>query len=380
MAAEYVAKEGNERVILCERGIKTFERSTRYTLDLSAVPVLKRETHLPGDRRPVPRGGRSDLVLPLARAAVAAGADGVMVEVHPQPEDALCDGPQQIRVGEFARFADEIAHDRRADGQDRRLTPAAESRQPDDAHRARAGPRGARRRARRQVDLASRGADRRDLRGRDADLRVRALGRHGGDDRGRPRARGRGRRARRRHARRPRSRASAGSASRPPHRLRQRGNAHAAPRRDPGRAGRPLRARRRRVALGAPDGARRRAASADGRDGRDDRRARTARRRGRAAAGDRLRASRAVGAGEVRGPPRGAPRRRRDTTVVEPLPTRDHTERLLERAGAAVERRPKSVSVRKAERLVLGERRDPRRLLLGGAAPRRGGDRPWLDA
>ena len=108
MAAEYVAKEGNDRVILCERGIKTFERSTRYTLDLSAVPVLKRETHLPVIVDPSHAAGRSDLVLPLARAAVAAGADGVMIEVHPQPEDALCDGPQQIRVGEFARFADEV--------------------------------------------------------------------------------------------------------------------------------------------------------------------------------------------------------------------------------------------------------------------------------
>jgi 3-deoxy-7-phosphoheptulonate synthase len=108
MAAEYVAKEGNARVILCERGIKTFERSTRFTLDLSAVPVLKRETHLPVIVDPSHAAGRSDLVLPLARAAVAVGADGVMVEVHPQPEDALCDGPQQIRVGEFARFADEV--------------------------------------------------------------------------------------------------------------------------------------------------------------------------------------------------------------------------------------------------------------------------------
>ena len=108
MAAEYVAKEGNARVILCERGIKTFERATRFTLDLSAVPVLKRETHLPVIVDPSHAAGRSDLVLPLARAAVAAGADGVMVEVHPQPEDALCDGPQQIRIGDFARFADEV--------------------------------------------------------------------------------------------------------------------------------------------------------------------------------------------------------------------------------------------------------------------------------
>ncbi|MFO7570983.1 MAG: 3-deoxy-7-phosphoheptulonate synthase [Gaiellaceae bacterium] len=108
MAAEYVAKEGNEQVILCERGIKTFERSTRFTLDLSAVPVLKRETHLPVIVDPSHAAGRSDLVLPLARAAVAVGADGVMIEVHPQPEDALCDGPQQIRLGEFGRVADEI--------------------------------------------------------------------------------------------------------------------------------------------------------------------------------------------------------------------------------------------------------------------------------
>lgn len=108
MAAEYVAKEGNEDVILCERGIKTFERSTRFTLDISAVPVLKRETHLPVIVDPSHASGRSDLVLPLARAAVAVGADGVMIEAHPQPDDALCDGPQQIRAGEFARLADEI--------------------------------------------------------------------------------------------------------------------------------------------------------------------------------------------------------------------------------------------------------------------------------
>lgn len=108
MAAEYVAKEGNERIVLCERGIKTFERSTRFTLDLSAVPVLKRETHLPVIVDPSHAAGRSDLVLPLARAAVAVGADGVMIEVHPHPEDALCDGPQQIRLGELGRVADEL--------------------------------------------------------------------------------------------------------------------------------------------------------------------------------------------------------------------------------------------------------------------------------
>ena len=81
MAAEYVVKEGNAQVILCERGIKTFERATRYTLDLSAIPVLKHETHLPVIVDPSHAAGKRDLVLPLARAAVAAGADGIIVEV-----------------------------------------------------------------------------------------------------------------------------------------------------------------------------------------------------------------------------------------------------------------------------------------------------------
>jgi 3-deoxy-7-phosphoheptulonate synthase len=109
MAAEYVAKEGNEQIILCERGIKTFERTTRYTLDLGSVAVLKIETHLPVIVDPSHAAGRRDLVLPLARAAAAVGADGIIVEVHPQPEDALCDGPQQIRASEFGEFAREIS-------------------------------------------------------------------------------------------------------------------------------------------------------------------------------------------------------------------------------------------------------------------------------
>jgi 3-deoxy-7-phosphoheptulonate synthase len=108
MAAEYVVKEGNAQVILGERGITTFERSTRYTLDISAIPVLKQETHLPVIVDPSHAAGRRELVLPLARAAVAAGADGIIVEVHPRPEEALCDGPQQIPVADFADFADEI--------------------------------------------------------------------------------------------------------------------------------------------------------------------------------------------------------------------------------------------------------------------------------
>ncbi len=108
MAAEYVAKEGNERIILCERGIRTFERSTRYTLDLGSVAVLKHETHLPVIVDPSHAAGRWDLVLPLARAATAVGADGIIVEVHPRPEEALCDGPQQIPAAEFEAFASAV--------------------------------------------------------------------------------------------------------------------------------------------------------------------------------------------------------------------------------------------------------------------------------
>jgi 3-deoxy-7-phosphoheptulonate synthase len=108
MAAEYVAKEGNERIVLCERGIKTFETTTRYTLDLGSVAVLKRETHLPVIVDPSHAAGRRDLVLPLARAAIAVGADGIIVESHPRPEEALCDGPQQIPTAEFGAFADEV--------------------------------------------------------------------------------------------------------------------------------------------------------------------------------------------------------------------------------------------------------------------------------
>ena len=108
MAAEYVAKEGNERIILCERGIRTFETSTRYTLDLGSVAVLKQETHLPVIVDPSHPAGRRELVPPLSRAAVAVGADGVIVEVHPEPEHALSDAAQQLRASEFGAFAAEI--------------------------------------------------------------------------------------------------------------------------------------------------------------------------------------------------------------------------------------------------------------------------------
>jgi 3-deoxy-7-phosphoheptulonate synthase len=108
LAAEYVAKEGNERILLCERGIKTFEHSTRYTLDLGSVAVLKEETHLPVIVDPSHAAGRRDLILPLSRAAAAVGADGIMVEVHPRPEEALCDGPQQVQAAEFGELASEV--------------------------------------------------------------------------------------------------------------------------------------------------------------------------------------------------------------------------------------------------------------------------------
>jgi 3-deoxy-7-phosphoheptulonate synthase len=108
MAAEYVLKEGNERVLLCERGIRTFETAYRFTLDLTAIPVLKELSHLPVIVDPSHAAGRRDLVEPLSLAAAAAGADGIIVEVHPQPEEAICDGPQQIRGSDFAEYAAKV--------------------------------------------------------------------------------------------------------------------------------------------------------------------------------------------------------------------------------------------------------------------------------
>jgi 3-deoxy-7-phosphoheptulonate synthase len=105
MAAEYVLKEGNPNVLLCERGIRTFETAYRFTLDLMAVPVLKQMTHLPVIVDPSHAAGRRDLVLPLSLAAAAAGADGIIVETHPAPEDAICDGPQAIHTSDFADYA-----------------------------------------------------------------------------------------------------------------------------------------------------------------------------------------------------------------------------------------------------------------------------------
>ena len=108
MAAEYILKEGNEAVILCERGIRTFETAYRFTLDLTAVPVLRELSHLPVVVDPSHAAGRRDLVEPLSLAAAAAGADGIIVEVHPAPEEAICDGPQALRTEGFAAYAQRV--------------------------------------------------------------------------------------------------------------------------------------------------------------------------------------------------------------------------------------------------------------------------------
>ena len=108
LAAEYVVAEGNPNVILCERGIRTFERYTRNTLDIAAVPVLKGLSHLPVVVDPSHATGRRELVPPLALAALAAGADGLMVEVHPDPENALSDGPQSLTFPQFAGMMVEL--------------------------------------------------------------------------------------------------------------------------------------------------------------------------------------------------------------------------------------------------------------------------------
>lgn len=108
LAAEYVSKEGNKKVILCERGIRTFETYTRNTLDLNAVAAVKTLSHLPVVVDPSHGTGRRELVIPMARAALAAGADGLMVEVHPKPEDAFSDGQQTLTLKEYGELKAEL--------------------------------------------------------------------------------------------------------------------------------------------------------------------------------------------------------------------------------------------------------------------------------
>ncbi|HZD40112.1 MAG TPA: 3-deoxy-7-phosphoheptulonate synthase, partial [Terriglobales bacterium] len=108
LSAEYIASEGNRQIILCERGIRTYETETRNTLDLSAVPVLKQLTHLPVFIDPSHGTGRWDLVAPMALAGVAAGADGLLIEVHSKPEVALSDGPQSLKPQKFRLMMDQL--------------------------------------------------------------------------------------------------------------------------------------------------------------------------------------------------------------------------------------------------------------------------------
>src|SRR5204863_6268044 len=108
-AAEYVLCEGNPDVVLCERGIRTFEGSYRFTLDLTALPVLRERTHLPVIVDPSHAAGRREWVEPLARAARAVGAHGVMIEIHPEPDRALSDGPQSLDFEQFRALAREMS-------------------------------------------------------------------------------------------------------------------------------------------------------------------------------------------------------------------------------------------------------------------------------
>jgi len=108
MSAEYILSAGNSKVILCERGIRTFETATRGTLDVSAIPIIKQETHLPIIVDPSHASGNWKLVGPLAKASVAAGADGLMIEVHPNPEVAMSDGPQSLKPAKFKRLLREL--------------------------------------------------------------------------------------------------------------------------------------------------------------------------------------------------------------------------------------------------------------------------------
>ena len=107
-SAEYIVSRGNTQVMLIERGIRTYEKATRNTLDISAVPILKLESHLPVLVDVTHSTGRKDIMAPCAKAAIAAGADGVMVEVHPDPATALSDAAQQMNFDEFRKFLEEV--------------------------------------------------------------------------------------------------------------------------------------------------------------------------------------------------------------------------------------------------------------------------------
>src|SRR5690606_3744448 len=124
LAAEYIMSDGNHQVMLCERGIRTFETHTRNTMDISAIPVIHKLSHLPIIADPSHAIGIRDKVPPLARAAVAAGADGLLMEVHTDPEQALCDGAQTLYMEQFEKLMKELREIARAVG---RVVPEAET-------------------------------------------------------------------------------------------------------------------------------------------------------------------------------------------------------------------------------------------------------------
>lgn len=130
LAAEYILNQGNMQVVLCERGIRTFETTTRNTLDISAVPVLKRETHLPVVVDPSHASGRRDIIPALTAAAVAAGADGIMVEVHPRPDEALSDAEQALGLPDFDRVMERVRVVARAIGRSVRAGRGVETPRP----------------------------------------------------------------------------------------------------------------------------------------------------------------------------------------------------------------------------------------------------------
>jgi 3-deoxy-7-phosphoheptulonate synthase len=121
MSAEYILAGGNKQVMLCERGIRTFETSTRNTTDINAIPVLKNLTHLPVILDPSHATGYSDYVPAIARAAIAAGADGLMIEVHPDPKNAVSDGKQSLKPENFAAMIKQVTAI--AEAMDRRIAP-----------------------------------------------------------------------------------------------------------------------------------------------------------------------------------------------------------------------------------------------------------------
>ena len=108
MAAEYILSHGNNRIMLCERGIRTFEKYTRNTMDINAVPLLKQLSHLPVVADPSHATGKWELVEAVSRAAVAAGADGLIIEVHPRPEEAVSDGAQSLKPSRFAALVESV--------------------------------------------------------------------------------------------------------------------------------------------------------------------------------------------------------------------------------------------------------------------------------